>query len=268
MCILIVKTFVPVRTRRFAPGTPYASLVFLHLPRIIWYHTGTLDETGVTWGASRRAGISGHKPAVALSKEGYVILVFSDQDHKNGSNLIYQVGRIDPYGGRRQSIAWLTDAIGWDRGFHNAIAINDNGIIVGVHETGHASTGLYYRVGRFADPAAGAYTIHWDSGVYGIKYDDGINPHIAINNQNQVVAVHQVSSSDFLLHYRRGTVIGGVIHFGESRRYDNYAIAPAVALLDSGLVLEVHCLGGFVSRTGRLSPIDPEVIDWAEPVMG
>jgi hypothetical protein len=222
----------------------------------------------VTWGASRRAGISGHKPAVALSKEGYVILVFSDQDHKNGSNLIYQVGRIDPYGGRRQSIAWLTDAIGWDRGFHNAVAINDNGIIVGVHETGHASTGLYYRVGRFADPAAGAYTIHWDSGVYGIKYDDGINPHIAINNQNQVVAVHQVSSSDFLLHYRRGTVIGGVIHFGESRRYDNYAIAPAVALLDSGLVLEVHCLGGFVSRTGRLSPIDPEVIDWAEPVMG
>jgi len=51
----------------------------------------------------------------------------------------------------------------------------------------------------------------------------------------QVVAVHQVPG-EALLHYRRGTLSGGGIQFGDSKRYDNYAERPAIALLDSGLV--------------------------------
>jgi hypothetical protein len=58
--------------------------------------------------------------------------------------------------------------------------------------------------------------VQWDSGQYGIQYDDGINPHIAINNLNQIVSVHQVPGEP-LLHYRRGTVTAGTIHFGGSR---------------------------------------------------
>jgi hypothetical protein len=42
--------------------------------------------------------------------------------------------------------------------------MNDNGLIVGVHETGHASTGMYYRVGHFTNPATWNFTIQWDSG--------------------------------------------------------------------------------------------------------
>jgi hypothetical protein len=137
-------------------------------------------------------------------------------------------------------------------------------VIVGVHETGHASTGIYYRVGHLRNPAGGDYTIQWDSGQYGIQYDDGINPHIAINNLNQVVAVHQVPG-ETLLHYRRGTVSGGTIHFGGSRRYDNHAERPAVALLDSGVVLQVHSLGGLIVRTGMLSLSNTEEIEWGEP---
>jgi hypothetical protein len=145
--------------------------------------------------------------------------------------------------------------------------MNDNGVIVGVHESNAFSgTGLYYRVGQFNNPAAGDYTIAWSSGSTGVNYDDGINPHIAINNQNQVVEVHQVTLES-LLHYRRGIVIEGKITFAESQRYDDEALQPAVALLDNGLVLEVHSSGeGLYSRTGKLDPSNSTLIDWSPSV--
>jgi hypothetical protein len=51
---------------------------------------------------------------------------------------------------------------------------------------------------------------------------------------------------------------------GDSRRYDNHAEFPAVALLDNGLVLEVHQLGGLISRTGKLSHSTD--IEWLTPI--
>jgi hypothetical protein len=100
----------------------------------------------------------------------------------------------------------------------------------------------------------------------GIRYDTGINPNIAVNNNEEVVEVHQVPGES-LLHYRRGFVYGATIYFGESRRYDDDADDPAVALLDSGLVLEVDSTGRVVkSRTGRLSLANPVEIEWYVPV--
>jgi hypothetical protein len=99
----------------------------------------------------------------------------------------------------------------------------------------------------------------------GNRYDTGINPAITINNRNEVVAVHQVPNES-LLHYRRGIVNGGVIEFSDSRRYDNYAEHPAVALLDSGLVIEAHSKGGLITRIGRLSPANRWEIEWSEPI--
>ena len=95
-----------------------------------------------------------------------------------------------------------------------------------------------------------------------IRYDDGVYPHIALNNHNQVVEVHQVTG-DRLLHYRRGTVSDGTITFAKSQRYDNDAEEPAVALLDSGLVLEVHDRSGLYSRTGKLDPSNSTLIAWS-----
>ena len=230
----------------------------------IWYHVGTLSGSNVTWGSSQYSGFFGYWPTVAISNEGYVLLVYSTNVSKDGSDLKYRVGKIDPNGGVNQSVRWLTDSIHWDGGFHSSIAINDHGVIVGVHETGHASTGLYYRVGHLRNPAAGDYTIQWDSGAYGIQYDDGINPHIAINQHNQVVEVHQVTGES-VLHYRRGTVSGGRIHFGKSGRYDNNGKTPAIVLLDSGVILEMHTADGLVSRTGKLRGSDPEAIEWGAP---
>lgn len=218
----------------------------------IWYHVGILNGTSVTWGGSQFMGQTGSWPTVAVSKEGYVIVVWSTGQFKSGSVLHYRVGRINPHGGTNQSITWETSPDNvWDSGFHSSIAINDSGVIVGVHETGNSSTGMYYRVGHLTSPASGDFTITWDSGHYGVFFDDGINPHIALNNRNEVVEVHQVSKGR-LLHYHRGTVSGGTINFAASQRYDNSADRPAVALLDSGFVVELH--SGIWAQTGRLTP--------------
>jgi hypothetical protein len=73
-----------------------------------------------------------------------------------------------------QSITWLTDEIFWDAGFHTSIAINDNGIIVGVHESSDTNNNnLHYRIGHLRNPQNGDYTIQWDSGHGGINYDAG-----------------------------------------------------------------------------------------------
>jgi hypothetical protein len=228
----------------------------------IWYHVGMLNGTSVTWGGSQFLGQKGNWATVAISKDGYVILVRSTTHFKNGAQLGYWVGKIDPHGGIDQSINWLVRDALWDSGFHSSIAINDNGVIVGVHEAGYNGPGMYYRVGHLADPAAGNYSIAWDSGPYGVHYDDGINPHIALNNRNEVVEVHQVPGEN-LLHYHRGTVSGGSIHFASSQRYDDSAQRPAVALLDSGLVVELN--GGISASTGKLSPSDPALIVWSNP---
>jgi hypothetical protein len=70
----------------------------------IWYHVGILNGTGVTWGGSQSLGQKGNWATVAISKEGYVILVRSTTHFKNGGNLRYWVGKIDPFGGINQSI--------------------------------------------------------------------------------------------------------------------------------------------------------------------
>ncbi len=63
---------------------------------------------------------------------------------------------------------------------------------------------------------------------------------------------------------RRATVSGDTINFAGSQRYDNDAGRPAVALLDSGLVVELHA--GVYARTGQLSITNPQLIDWSNSV--
>jgi len=231
----------------------------------LWYHIGKQSGMNLVWGDSKQTGVNGYHPAVAITKEGYVIVVHANKNEKSDCNLYYRVGWIDPYGNQNQSITWLTDFIFWDAGFNVSFSINDQGVIVGAHEAGGGGDGLYYRVGHFLNPVGGDFKIQWDSGPWGIRYDTGVNPGIAINSRNEVVQVHQVPG-ETLLHYRRGIVSGGAIQLGESKRYDNYAQHPAVALLDSGMVLEVHSLGGLISRTGNLSASNPAEIEWHEPV--
>ena len=229
----------------------------------LWYRVGKADGSTVTWGRSQGLPGSGVWPNVAITRDGYVIYVWSTYGYKSNSDLKYMVGKIDPNGDVNQSIAWLTYEQRFDSGFHSSTVVNNTGVIVEVHESGRGGKGLYYRVGHLADPAAGNFDIVWDSGDYGQHYDDGINPDIALNNRNEVVEVHQVSA-EYLLHYHRGVVLsGGVIDFRPSQRYDDGGGRPAVALTDDGLVAELNGLGGIFARTGTLSLTSLNVINWS-----
>jgi hypothetical protein len=241
----------------------------------LYYHVGRLQGTTVNWAENSQRvtngqdNVNGAWPNVDITQDGHVLFVWSTGSYKSSSSLRYQVGKIDPYGDTGQSIQWLSGERTFDAGFHSSTAMNDNGAIVEVHESGTGGSGLFYRVGHFV--AGGSYNIHWDSGGNGIHYDDGINPHIAINNLNQVIEVHQVSRSYPYLHYHRGVLTGGIIDFGGSQRYNDSADDPSVALLDSGVVLELHVANntssedrGAYALPGTLNPTNPDLIDWSD----
>ena len=167
----------------------------------ISYRIGQVSGSSVTWGDRYEVPIDpftnlpAYRPSVAITKGGQVIIVWSNSAGRGASEVLlwYRVGQVDPNGGANQRILWLTLPYTWDAGFNSSIAVNDNGLIVGVHESGTNSTGLYYRIGQFTDPPY-SYYIKWTSGQYGIRYTGGVSPNIAINNLNQVVEVHQVQA--------------------------------------------------------------------------
>jgi hypothetical protein len=230
----------------------------------LWYRVGVREGTKVAWGRSQRFPWDGTWPNVAISKEGYVVFIYSSGRYKTSSDLHYAVGMINPSGSLDQSITWLTPgSFHSDSGFHSSTAINDNGVIVEVHESGSGGTGIYYRVGHLKDPSGGDFTIDWDSGATAIRYDDGINPHIALNNSDEAIEVHQVTSEHYM-HYRRGPVFRGKINFGGSPRYDNHSEEATVTLLDNGGVVELHrgADEGISARTGMLDPNSADKIIW------
>jgi len=242
---------------------------------ILWYRLGTLDlsSKNVAWSALRLAGMTGYNSSVVISSEGYVILVYSNRAAELGSYLYYRVGKTNPQEGSDQTIRWLTNPMRLDAGFHPSIAINDHDIIVLAYNSGAGDNRIYYEIGNLVKPAGGPveppsgfpYQIRL-TGKWIHQYDIGMDPAIGMNNRNEVIAVHQ-ASHESALHYRRGLVSGGVIQFGESRLYDDHAESPAIAILDSGLVLEFHTLGDcLASRVDRLSLGNPQEIEWSPPV--
>jgi hypothetical protein len=203
----------------------------------LWYHVGQVNGTTVTWGYSQRTGANGNLPSVAMDSNGTVIMVHTGFDN---DNLYYQVGKLDPKLGVNQPIKWLTDFGHWDRGRGgSSIAMNDNGVIVGVHQSHTGSMTLYYRVGRLANPSGGDYRIQWLSGDYGVRYANGSSPNIALNNNNQLIEVHEVSPD--LLESISGGVNNGAIIWGSSYRFpDSQHYGSSVTLTQSGSLIALY----------------------------
>jgi hypothetical protein len=241
----------------------------------LWYHIGKLEPGAtrpVTWGPSHKfvpESMPGAWPSVAITQEGYVVIIWSNSFHKSGSVLRYSVGTLDPALGTNQVINFKLMNVQFDNGFHNSLAVNYNGTIVEAHE-GNGGKGMYYRIGYLTLPSKNDFSITWTSGQAGVLYDNGINPHIAINNNNDVVEVHQVGSDDQRLHYLRAKLLPGSISFlpPPAPRYDNYAYIPTVALLNDLYVVETNYsqpsryLYRPQYRVGLFDKSDPNKINW------
>jgi hypothetical protein len=245
--------------------TPYISW-----NRAIWYHIGKLSEGTIHWGPSIKMSLNSATPAwpqVLVSPQGQVLFTYSDALTKSNSDLICWVGTIDPSGDTSQTIQWTLKDSKYDGGFHNNLAFApfySGAVFVDVHENRGSGTKMYYRIGELTNTG-----IRWFTGSGGIYYEDGVNPHIAISTNNQIVEVHQATNTSYL-HYRRGriNVLGNnlsEITFRPSYRYDNSAERPAVTFIAPTTVLELHRSGEMRYRMGPFSATDHDVVDWQTP---
>jgi hypothetical protein len=117
----------------------------------------------------------------------------TDGGTKISGSLRYSIARFLPGGGVDQPIERFVNSVYVDPGFHCSVAVTDDGTIVEVHESGSNGKGMYYRVLHVEDPNAGDDEIVWGSGKHGVPYDNGINPHSAINNKGDAIKMHQVN---------------------------------------------------------------------------
>jgi hypothetical protein len=198
-------------------------------------------------------------PAVAVDTQGNVVAVH--ESFPLGSwNLHYAVGKVNDdltrieFGSVSGPIA---------RGGRAKVAVNDQGLVVVVHQVEpRPGVGrLRYQVGNldadskkidFGDPQ---------------DWDEGWAPSVAINGRLQVVVTYR-RLSDHRLLYRVGSIVSASkrISFGDAFEFGTGTF-PTVALNDQGFVVAAHegaaARGRFHLwvRTGELAE-DEKVIHW------
>jgi hypothetical protein len=142
--------------------------------------------------------------------------------------------------------------------------VNNGGRIVEVHEGTGSDKKIWYRVGHMRNPALGQYDIVWDSGTRGIDYEVGENPKVSINDQGDVLEMHQVPGES-ILHYLRGTISNSGINFPDAFKAPRYragASQPAVALTNLGRTLALYKNGAMYAAAGLLATA-PNEVDWS-----
>ena len=160
--------------------------------------------------------------------------------HKSQSNatLWYRVGKVNG-----DEIHWANnkESIEYDTGVDPSVAITDDGLVVAVHRSPSNAT-LWYRVGRVKSDG----TI-WvkDDQSKSVKYDDGLQPSVAITNDGLVVEVHR--SEGFIKNnlWYRGTgqvnnmTIDGWEYDEKKSKSYSFGAEPKVAC-NGDLAVETH----------------------------
>lgn len=107
------------------------------------YSVGKIDESSQTidWRSGGKYD-TGSSLAVAMDNHGNVVNVH--QGFQERSDLYYKLGRLDP---ATRTISW-SDSHKYDRGRSFAVAMNDSGGVVEVHQGNKDPRVHYYRVGE------------------------------------------------------------------------------------------------------------------------
>jgi hypothetical protein len=118
-----------------------------------------------------------------------------------------------------------------DIGRDPAVALNANGQIVEVHDSG--SGVLWYWTGRYDDGR-----VTW---LRHGRYDNGRTPAVALNDNGDVVEVHQSQNATTLWSRVGRLGADGEISWSPSRQYDN-GVLPTVAFTDAAgtRLREIH----------------------------
>lgn len=181
------------------------------------------------------------------------LTVVNVHDASGYGKLFYATGSVDNSNPTVPSITW-NSAVNYDTGAQPAVAMNDSGTVVEVHQSNRNTSDLWYHVGAVQSNG----TIEWGKSI---NYDHGINPSIALNENNVAVEVHEGSGN---IWYRVGTVNPNdkTITWGPSTSYQSGADTPKIALNSSNIVVEVHGLDGdLYTLAGVVQPAS-NTISW------
>jgi GH18 family chitinase len=250
-------------------------------PEIVWHECSTSNLPNVE---EDNLVADAYSPAIAVNSKGVVAQVFIDKSGEGDDKdtLFVRVGKHTPEGviwSARDKVSdkkagGSKDSQLEDR--NTAIAINNNNYIVVVFtssEKGNERDNwkLYYRNGRIE-----GYSIDWLSDV--MEYDNGINPSIALTDDNTFVGVHQAGKdpTSHFRHYRTGQINGGGLVLSQPQKFQNQGgdelgkyPAIAVTTLDSGekVALEVHTSEVLSSELWyRLGIIQGDNINWGTSI--
>ncbi|WP_157254468.1 hypothetical protein [Nonomuraea typhae] len=118
-----------------------------------------------------------------------------------------------------------------DTGYNPAIALNNRGQVVEVHDSGNGT--LWYWTGRYGSDGRVSWLRHG-------RYDTGENPAVAMNDNGDVVEVHESENTD-ALWYRVGRLDAatGEIRWSAGRQYDR-GVRPTIRFTGQARLREIH----------------------------
>jgi hypothetical protein len=127
---------------------------------------------------------------------------------------------------------------------------------------------LNYKIGHFSSGSVDDLHVVWDTGPHSIYYTDGHYPNISLNDNGDILEVHNVTN-EYYMHYIRGHVSGDSIVFASDEpRFDNRGKQGTVVLQDDGYVASLFLRPGYIGddevvyRLSRQDPDDPEKLIW------
>jgi hypothetical protein len=117
-----------------------------------------------------------------------------------------------------------------DVGFNPAVALNGNGQIVEVHDSG--AGWLWYWTGSYGADGRVTWLRHG-------KYDTGVTPAVALNDNGWLVEVHQSENATTLWYHVGLLGSDGEISWAPSHQFDN-GVLPTIAFTSGSTLREIH----------------------------
>ncbi len=207
----------------------------------LWYSIGTLDDKTkeIKWSEINHDLGSGCNPAVALSNDGTVIIVY-----EKCKKTFYRVGEVkeDP-----TDITWHGSGAEDHELFdiptiEPSISMNEKGlVVVAANASGVKNDKIVFHIGTLEKN----YSIMWKEFDLALSEDvSGHTPVVAINKHNHIISVHMTKK----LYVMCGVINedGRRIEWSEQGKpllYDHRGSYPAVTLNSKGQVVRMHEIG-------------------------
>ena len=231
------------------------------LMREVRYRIGRVNEATKTidWWQESPKIKKGYAPAVALTDNGHVVVVYENKDfaiHKT----YYCLGIIDS---ENKTVIWTVRQEPYGNGGQNlSISMNNDGTIIEVHRSpaGVNIFHLWSCIGKLdLDDQRNPVGISWNDAVkqgryrfwdrflpssmsnpQSSPYSYGYYLFVSINNHGKFIEVHQTLTLRRLI-YQSGVIDEDTIQWSQIKecQYD-MGYAPVVALNDHDLVVEIH----------------------------